>query len=412
MDILRLDDPLKNIVIDTSALMQYSDLIYELIDMYNIYIHICVIEELDNLKQSTNYDIAFKARMAIKQLEKYKKYVNFIFDKKIDEKLATGLHKDYNYNDNVIVSCCKDISALLLTEDLNLKIKAESIQIQVLHLVQSNIEYIGYKEVKLNDNEIAFLYENLNTNIYENLINEYLVVRNSNNEIIDKLKWDGLKYSKINYKKVKSDFMLKIEPRNLQQELAFDMLQNLDITIKLLTGKFGSGKDFLMISNALSLIKSGKYSKIMWVRNNIEVKNSKPIGFLPNGKADKLLPFAMIMADHVGGVDGLSMLIDSNILEIEHFGFIRGRDLKNTLVLVSEAENMTKEHIQLLISRIGENSSLWLNGDFKQVDDDIFKKNSGLSSMINKLKGHPKFGFVKFSKTERSETADMADLLD
>jgi PhoH-like ATPase len=126
----------------------------------------------------------------------------------------------------------------------------------------------------------------------------------------------------------------------------------------------------------------------------------------------KSLPFAMPMADHVGGKDGLEMLIQQGKVEIEHLGFIRGRDIKNTIIMCSEAENMTKEHIQLLISRIGEGSALWLNGDFKQIDDKIFEGNNGLYNVINKLKGNSRFGYVQLQKTERSETAALADLLD
>ena len=73
---------------------------------------------------------------------------------------------------------------------------------------------------------------------------------------------------------------------------------------------------------------------------------------------------------------------------------------------------MTKEHIQLLLGRVGEGSSLWINGDFRQCDAAVFQNNSGLAKMIDKLKGHPRFGYVKLLKTERSETAAMADLLD
>ena len=190
------------------------------------------------------------------------------------------------------------------------------------------------------------------------------------------------------------------------------MLYNQDITVKFLAGKFGTGKDYLMSSAAIDLVEKGKYNKIVWVRNNIEVKNSKPIGHLPGDYNDKLLPFAMPLADHLGGVDGLEIMMNQGKIELVHLGFIRGRDIRDSIIMCSEAENMTKEHIQLLLGRVGEGSSLWVNGDYKQVDGEVFVKNSGLIIAVNKLKGHPRFGYVKLLKTERSETAAMADLLD
>ena len=60
--------------------------------------------------------------------------------------------------------------------------------------------------------------------------------------------------------------------------------------------------------------------------------------------------------------------------------------LKNTIIMCSESENMTKEHIQLLIGRVGEGSALWLNGDYRQVDEKVFETNNGLTIAIDKLK--------------------------
>lgn len=171
-------------------------------------------------------------------------------------------------------------------------------------------------------------------------------------------------------------------------------------------------KDFLMCAAATDLLEHNKFEKIVYVRNNIEVKNSKPIGFLPGSYNEKMMPFAMPMADHLGGIDGLSLMISHGQIEIVHLGFMRGRDIKNSIIICSEAENMTKEHVQLLLGRVGEGSALWINGDFKQCDAEVFRKNSGLMVAVDKLKGHPRFGYVKLLKTERSETAAMADLLD
>lgn len=211
---------------------------------------------------------------------------------------------------------------------------------------------------------------------------------------------------------IETRFAGKVKPRNPQQELAIDMLYDENTTVKIIAGKFGTGKDFLMCSAAIDLLEHDKFEKIVYVRNNIEVKNSKPIGHLPGSYNEKLLPFAMPLADHLGGVDGLELMIGHGKIEIVHLGFIRGRDIKNSIIICSEAENMTKEHIQLLLGRVGEGSSLWINGDFKQCDADVFRENSGLMIAVDKLKGHPRFGYVKLLKTERSETAAMADLLD
>lgn len=274
-------------------------------------------------------------------------------------------------------------------------------------------EYFGFREVVMSDDMLAAMYEGTSTIASEDwLINEYLIAKNEDGEVVDQFRWDGNGFVRVPFKTINSRYVGKVKPRNPQQQLALDMLYNHDITVKVLAGKFGTGKDYLMTSAAIDLLEHGKYEHIVWVRNNIEVKNSKPIGHLPGDYKDKLLPFAMPLADHLGGVDSLELMMSHGKIEIVHLGFIRGRDIKNSIIMCSEAENMTKEHIQLLLGRVGEGSSLWINGDYKQVDGDVFRENNGLMIAVDKLKGHPRFGFVKLLKTERSETAAMADLLD
>lgn len=277
-------------------------------------------------------------------------------------------------------------------------------------------EYLGYKEVVLEDDKINTLFAKDRSKEFDEsfgcLQNEYLIAKDQEGNVLGKYRYESGELVDVRTKNISTRFLGKVKPRNTQQELALDMLYNDDITVKVIAGKFGTGKDYLMCASAIDLQEKGKYEKIVYVRNNIEVKDSKPIGFLPGSYSDKMLPFAMPLADHLGGVDGLSMMVSRGTIEIVHLGFIRGRDIKNSIILCSEAENMTKEHIQLLLGRVGEGSALWINGDFKQCDAEVFRNNSGLMRVVDRLKGHPRFGYVKLLKTERSETAAMADLLD
>ena len=274
-------------------------------------------------------------------------------------------------------------------------------------------EYFGFREAVLSEAEMASFYAD--SKVFGNLgclTNEYLIIKNADGQPADQYRWNGADFVRVPFKQINSRFLGKIKPRNLQQQLALDLLYCPEITVKILVGKFGTGKDYLMSSAAIDLVEKGKFDKIVWVRNNIEVKNSRPIGHLPGDYKDKMLPFAMPLADHLGGVDSLELMISQGKIELVHLGFIRGRDIKNAIIMCSEAENMTKEHIQLLLGRVGEGSSLWINGDYKQTDEAVFTRNNGLMAAVDRLKGHPRFGFVKLLKTERSETAAMADLLD
>ena len=273
------------------------------------------------------------------------------------------------------------------------------------------MEYRGYEVIRSDDERLAEFYE-AKANIFNLLENQYLLVEDLHGKLTDSYVWQNGTFRKVGYVKIGNDFTGVVKPRNAQQEVLFDMLVDKQSTVKLVTGGFGCGKTMSLVVAALDAISKGRFEKIIWVRNNIEVRDTTPLGSLPGDSYDKLLPFAMPLADHCAGIEGLQHLIEQDKVEIVHLGFLRGRDIKNSIILCSEAENLTKQHIQLLIGRVGEGSNLWMDADLKQRDKTAFEKSAGLELMIERLKGQKLFGYIKLLKTERSETARLADLLD
>ena len=120
----------------------------------------------------------------------------------------------------------------------------------------------------------------------------------------------------------------------------------------------------------------------------------------------------MPFADHCGGIEGIEYLIEEGRLEIVPLGFLRGRSIRNSILYSMESENLTKQHIQLILGRVDEGSQLWMDGDIRQRDRITFEKSQGLETLVEKLQGNPLFGYVHLLKTERSATAALADLLD
>lgn len=270
-------------------------------------------------------------------------------------------------------------------------------------------KYLGYEECHAVDgNELIQFYANPKENIFSLRQNEYGLLHDENGNLVDKVKWNGNEYKQLTYKAIKNEFTGKLRPRNIQQELAFDMLQDSNTTVKLLTGTWGSGKTMLMAATALNYVMGGAYDRLVWIRNNYETRDTNAIGHLPGSFMDKMIVWAAPLADHLGGEDGLNRAVNEGQVEIQHLGFIRGRDIKNSIVLCSEAENLTRDHMALLLSRIGEGSALWLDGDVAQTDHKKFDTNSGIRAIIDSLAGDPLFGYVHLTKTERSKTAELA----
>ena len=265
------------------------------------------------------------------------------------------------------------------------------------------MDYTGY--TFLGDEDTAKLYNgSLDLDIFPE--NHYLFCGNDVFKIQDRNK------VRIDYPIIESVYAGAIKPKNIEQRAAFDMLLDERTQIKLVTGVFGSGKTLGLCVAALKAIEEGKFDKIVWVRNNVQVKDSDPLGALPGTELEKMLPYVMPLADHCGGIEGVSSLIQRGKLEVIPLGFLRGRSICNSIIISSEAENLTKAHIQLLIGRIDSGSNLWFDADIRQRDKAIFEKSKGIETLVDKLKGEKLFGYVHLTKSERSEAAKLADKLD
>lgn len=146
-----------------------------------------------------------------------------------------------------------------------------------------------------------------------------------------------------------------------------DLLQNDEIPIKLCIGRFGSGKSLFAETWAAHQIQMGKYDKIVFVKNNLEVKGAGKLGILPGDEIDKQLPWLKQIEDHLGP-QLFEQYLSEGRLEPTHLSTIRGRDLKNCIILVDEAENLLTTNIQLLLGRVADNSQIIFCADIKQCD--------------------------------------------
>ena len=276
------------------------------------------------------------------------------------------------------------------------------------------MNYRGCFKIQLDDEKLAAFYNN--KEVYAELFdlkeNQYLLIEDSTGEVVDRYCYQNGELRQVMFCKLGGTYTGTIKPRNPQQVCLFDMLKDKTSKIKLVTGRFGSGKTLAMTTAALELIEKGKFEKIVWVRNNVSVKDAPEIGFLPGTEIDKLIPYVMPLADHAGGAEGIKKMLENGTLEIIPLGHLRGRSLRNSIVFCTECENLTRQHLQLLMGRIDEGSQLWLDGDTKQRDRAIFEQSAGLERMIERLSGNKLFAHIHLEKSERSEVAALADELD
>ena len=285
---------------------------------------------------------------------------------------------------------------------------------------QMLVEYVSPEEVKKEpwsgwrdfyptEQQMTELYSHPETNTLNAITNEYCKIH-ENGELKDVLRWDGQRYLPLKYKDMKNPYTQEIlKPRNLEQKMAFNLLQNQDIKVKALVSAWGGGKTLMALTYALEQVAKGNYQKIIFIRNNIIVSSTNDIGYLPGTVQEKCKIWGMCMASHVGGTDMLDQLLEDGTIEIFPISHIRGLSIKSSIVLADESENLTAKHITLLMSRIEEDSEIIFCGDMAQVDFRQGAKHSGMNHMIESLEGDKLFGVVKLVKSERGPVPRLCD---
>lgn len=138
------------------------------------------------------------------------------------------------------------------------------------------------------------------------------------------------------------------------------------------------------------------------------------IGALPGELLSKIEGQIGPLIDLVG-IDEVQRMIALEQLEIVPMGFIRGRSFTDSIVIVNESQNLTEDHIKLLIARCGDGTRIFFDGDIKQADSQLFRNKNGLKLLLNLRKSpiySKMFATVQMVTIERSRTAQAADYLD
>ena len=182
--------------------------------------------------------------------------------------------------------------------------------------------------------------------------------------------------------------------RSKKQKEYVKSLKNNQITMSL--GPAGTGKTYLAVAVALSMLLEKKVERIILSRPAVEA--GERLGFLPGDMKDKIDPYLRPLYDSLYDLldyDKIQRKIESGAIEIAPLAFMRGRTLKNSFAILDEAQNATRIQIKMFLTRIGENSKLVVNGDPSQID--LPNKNqSGLIEAQNILKGIKEIAVIKF----------------
>jgi len=176
-------------------------------------------------------------------------------------------------------------------------------------------------------------------------------------------------------------------PRSERQKNYVRALKESDVVIS--TGPAGTGKTFLAVAVALTMLLEKKIERIILSRPAVEA--GERLGFLPGDMRDKVDPYLRPLYDSLYDLldfEKIQKKIEIGDIEIAPLAFMRGRTLKNSFAILDEAQNATDTQIKMFLTRIGENSKIVINGDPSQID--LPNKNLSGLNKSKKLLGHLK----------------------
>ena len=293
-------------------------------------------------------------------------------------------------------------------ETINIQINDNEMLMSIVGQFDQNLKELE----KLTNNNIFFRGNSItckgkkeNTNIFAEAL-KFLANKYSLTKVIEKE--DILLSVKKNFKQeesnVKSFQQLIRTPRKsviARSEKQSDYIKALkenDIIISL--GPAGTGKSFLAVSVAVTMLMEKKIERVILSRPAVEA--GEKLGFLPGDMKEKVDPYLRPLYDalyELFGADKIDKKIESGEIEIAPLAFMRGRTLKNCFAILDEAQNATETQIKMFLTRIGENSKLVVNGDPSQIDL-INKSLSGLIKSKNILKNLEEIKIVEFDHSD------------
>jgi len=432
---------IKVFVLDTNVVLHDFQSIYSFQDN-RVVIPITLLEEVDKFKRG-NEMIHYNAREFSRELDTFFSESNSHEGVKLPEGgiliISTDLVMDSflksifweDKPDHRILSVAYNLTkkdpdhkVILVTKDINLRMKAKSIgvlsqdyetgkvkDIDELYKGKNLIEHVSSEVIDkiYKDGHISVVESGINI---QPLPNEYFILRN------------GVKSILTNYNKESHSFKLvekmraySIIPRNAEQAFALDALMNKNISLVTLSGKAGTGKTLMALAAALEVRK--EYKQILLARPIIPLSN-RDLGFLPGDIKSKLDPYMQPLFDNLTVIKHqfkeesqeatrINDMVKNEKLLITPLAYIRGRSLSKVYFIVDEAQNLTPHEVKTIITRAGEGTKIVFTGDPYQIDTPYLdSRSNGLTTLIDKMKGQELYAHITMEKGERSELAELA----
>jgi len=203
-------------------------------------------------------------------------------------------------------------------------------------------------------------------------------------------------------------YVKNIKPRSKGQEILMQSIEDYSLTMAI--GPAGTGKTYLAIASAVQALEKGEVERIILSRPAMEAGES--LGFLPGDMQEKMAPYLRPLYDSLGdrlGGKKVRQLLEDGTIEIAPIGFMRGRTLNNSFVVIDEAQNCTYVQLKMILSRLGWHSTMVVTGDPDQSD--LLEGISGLSQISERLESLSNVAICRLGKTDIVRHPLVAEML-
>lgn len=426
---------LRTYVLDTSVLLADPRALVRF-DEHEVVLPIVVLMELE--AKRNHPELGWAARQTLRMLEQFRTEAGSLTEPLVANAAGGTLRVELNHqdtaglpaalasdnNDHRILAVARNLAdeghaVTVVTKDLPLRLKASIAGLDAdeyrNELATGDSSWSGFVELEVDSDSIDELF----TERVVDLVEARELPCNTGVALVAGPTGSQSALGRVRDDKrvhlVRGDRTLfDLHGRSAEQRIAIDLLADPRVGIVSIGGPAGTGKSVIALAAGLDAVLEQRTHKRVVVFRPLYPVGGQDLGFLPGTEAEKMSPWASAVTDALESIVGpevIEEVVSRKLLEVLPLTHIRGRSLTDSFVILDEAQNLERPVLLTALSRLGEGSRVVLTHDIAQRDNLRVGRHDGIAAVIDAMRGHPLFGHITLTRSERSAIAALVTQL-